>query len=101
MPSNFSSCSIDPAGSVLADVNIIGTGRGLPEEMRVTVGLPEISVTGGLFGSDVGLNSATVPLTKTELPTEAAEGGAVEVKTNMPSDVFGSASISASGVCMK
>ena len=45
------------------------------------------------------LNSITVPVTCTRLPTTAAAGGAVEVNTRMPSDVAGLPS--PVGSCMK
>ena len=42
-----------------------------------------------------------MPLTLTALPTAAAGGGDDEVKTKIPSEVFGSASYPAVGVCRK
>jgi hypothetical protein len=47
------------------------------------------------------MNSCTVPVTLTELPIAAAAGGADEVKTKTPSDVFGSESAFASAVWRK
>ena len=64
----------------------------------MTAGVPPISVTGGLTGSWGGTNSLTVPATFTKSPTDTV--GALEVKTNTPSEVLGSASTSASGVWM-
>ena len=66
----------------------------------MTVGVVS-SVIGGLAGSDGGTNSATVPVTRTSAPTTAPAGGAVDVKTKMPSEVAALASTSASGVCRK
>ena len=71
---------------------MIGSGSGLPVERTDTVGEPPISVVGGLWMSAEGMNSWTVPATLTSLPTTAPAGGALDVKTKTPSDVFGSAS---------
>ena len=75
IPSNRSSCSRPPVGLKSALVKAIAAGSGLPVETWLTVGVPEISVWGGLFGSDEGLNSWTVPETLTMAPTAAAAGG--------------------------
>src|SRR6266508_1103300 len=101
IPSYFSSCSIEPVGSVSVAVSVIGAGNGLPLESRITLGAPAISVTGGLLGSAPGMNSWTVPVTLTSLPTAAPGGGADEVKTKTPSDVLGSASSKPGFVWMK
>ena len=97
MPSNLSSCSIEPAGLVSAADKVMGVGSELPVEITDTVGEPPISVTGGLFRSCEGMNSCAVPMTETELPITAAAGIELPVKTKTPSDVFGSASTVASG----
>ena len=49
-------------------------------------------MAGGLPRSWLGMNSCTVPVTQTSLPTAAAAGGAEEVNTNTPSEVIGSPS---------
>ena len=92
MPSKRSSCSNAPAGLVSALVSNTASGSGLPVLTALTVTPPEISVCDGLFGSLLGMNSCTVPMTHTSFPTAAAEGGAAEVNTKMPSDVAGSPS---------
>ena len=56
---------------------------------------------GGLLGSWEGTNSWTVPVTSTSFPIAAPAGGVPPVKTKIPSEVAGSVSASASGVCMK
>ena len=86
IPSYFSSCSIEPPGFVSAAVIVIGAGNALPVETSDTVGEPENSVWGGLFGSAEGMNSAIVPLTLTRLPICAAAGGALDVKTEFAWD---------------
>ncbi len=83
-----------------AAVSVIGAGKGLPVEISDTLGVIS-SVAGGLLTSALGINSCTVAVTVTLLPITAAAGGAVEVKTKTPSEVFGSASAFASGVCKK
>lgn len=85
--------------SLSVGVSAIAAGRGLPVEVTETVGLVT-SVKGGLPGLAPGMNSETFPMTVTSLPIAAA-GSALDVKTRIPSDVFGSASASASGVWMK
>jgi hypothetical protein len=82
---------------LVAAVITIGAGSGLPVESWITLVGAVSSVSGGESGSCVGTNSETVAVTCTRLPTAAPAGGAAEVKTKMPSDVFGSASTSASG----
>src|SRR5258708_26303220 len=77
MPSYFSSWLMDPAGSVSVTVSVTGVGKGLPVLINDTAGDPEISVAGGLLGSLLGINSLTVPVTWTRLPTAAAAGGAL------------------------
>src|SRR5207247_9925050 len=89
--SYLSSWSKLPAGSGSVLVSRTGAGRGLPVESTSTVG-PEISVSGGLVGSEAGMNSVTVPVTLTSLPMAAAGGGSELVKTNTPSEVLGSPS---------
>lgn len=84
-----------------AAVRRTGAGSELPVETSTTEIAPESSVVGGLFGSEDGTNSWTVPVTITELPTAAAAGGAEDVNTKTPSEVFGSASASTSGVWRK
>src|ERR1041384_3465043 len=96
MPSYFSRLLMSFT-SVAAAVIVIGAGNGFPVESRVTEIVPPSSVAGGLFTSADGMNSCTVPPAETELPTAAAAGGALEVNTNTPSEVFGSASTCASG----
>lgn len=44
------------------------------------------------FGLVEGVNSSTFAVTRTRLPTAALAGGALEVKTNTPSEVAGSPS---------
>jgi len=61
MPSYFSRFS-KLFGFKSAGVNVIATGSELPVETTPTVG-PVSSVTGGLFGSLLGLNSETVAVT--------------------------------------
>src|SRR5437868_6917787 len=65
------------------------------------VGVPAISVTGGLSGSLAGMKSCTRPRTVTRLPTAAVAEGVLLVKTKIPSEVLGSASASESGNWMK
>src|SRR5215471_10777036 len=100
IPSNFSRL-FRSFTSVSAAAITTGAGSGLPVETNVTVGDPAISVVEGLLGSDDGMNSWTVPATTTEFPTAAAAGGALDVNTKIPSEVFGSASALTSGVCKK
>src|ERR1700754_2259107 len=79
-----------PARLRIVVVNTIGAGNGLPLELIATLLLlEEICVR--------LKNSVAVPVTVTASPT-AADGEA-PVKTNIPSDVFGSESIF--GSCMK
>src|ERR1041385_505246 len=101
MPSYFSNWSIGPAGLVAATVKVTGVGKGLPLLISVMVGDPEISVEGGLLGSLLGMNSFTVPVTCTMFPTVAVAVGRLEVKTNTPSEVLGSASAALSGFWIK
>jgi hypothetical protein len=54
IPSYFSSWSIGPFGSVFAAVRVIASGRELPLEITDTLGVPAISVDGGLLGSAEG-----------------------------------------------
>src|SRR5687768_13039977 len=100
MPSSRSSCSMEPPGAGNPGVNGIGAGSGWPVALSVTVG-ELISVSGGWAGSAEGTNSTTVPVTATRLPTDASAGGALDVNTKIPSDVFGSPSPVASGSWMK
>src|SRR5438309_679683 len=97
IPSKRSNCSIVPFVGVSAAVSVIAPGNALPVEDRVTLGEPEISVCGGLSGSAEGMNSETVPVTTTRFLIAAAVGGALDVKTKIPSDVFESESYSAVG----
>ena len=83
-----------------AAVSATGPGKALPVLSRVTVGLTS-SVIGSWFRSVPGVNSVTVALTRTRLPTAAVAGGALLVKTKMPSDVAGSPSTSFAAVCRK
>src|SRR5262249_16830977 len=96
MPSYFSTFS-KLLGFKSVVVKVTAAGSELPVETTPTVG-PVSSVSGGLFGSLLGRNSETVPLTVTRLPTAAAAGGVLEVKTKMPSEVVGSLSTALSGV---
>ena len=93
MPSNRSSCVGVPAGSRMAVVRVTGAGSGLPDEVTDTSPGSEASICVRLK------NSVAVPTTPTASPTAAT--GATDVNTKMPSDVCASASIDASGVCMK
>ena len=81
-------------------VSATGVGSALAVDTRVTIAEPS-SVSGGCVGSALGTYSCTVPRTCTRLPTAASAGGAALVNTNTPSDVIGSASASASGICTK
>ena len=101
IPSKRSSCSMPPAGLVSAGVRVMGVGNGLPELRKSTVMAPESSVIGALTGSAAGMNSDSVPTTRTSFPLAAAAGGALLVKTNTPSELLGSRSISASAAWMK
>src|ERR1041385_251651 len=96
MPSYFSSWSIGPAGSVSAVVSVTGVGSGFPVLISEIDG-PPISVDDGLLGSLLGINSFTVPVTCTRLPTAATAAGRPDVNTKTPSDVLGSRSIALSG----
>ena len=80
-----------------AVVRATAAGSALPLESCVTVAVTS-SVSGGLSRSAEGMNSEMVAATCTRLPMAAAAGGALEVKTKMPSEVFGSASYSVIGV---
>src|SRR5258708_7470838 len=100
MPSYFSSCNRAPAGLVSAAVRATGAGRALPVLLAKVLVTELISVCEGLAGSELGMNSATVPLTHTVLPIAAAVGGALDVNTKMPSEVAGSPS-PGEGICMK
>ena len=80
-----------------ATVSVTGVGKGLPLLISEIEGDPEISVDGGLLGSLLGMNSATVPVTCTKFPTAATAVGRLEVKTKTPSEVLGSPSIALSG----
>src|ERR1051325_2065627 len=91
---------VSDAWVVSAAVIWIGAGKGFPVEINITVGETS-SVIGGLLGSAFGTYSDIVPVTLTRLPIAAVAGGALEVKTKIPSDVSGSASTSASGVWRK
>src|SRR5437867_1094169 len=90
-----------PAGSKFAKVKVIACGRELFCDTRITLVTLLISVAGGLNGSEPGLNSWILPVTATRLPIAAAIGGALDVKTKTPSDVFGSSSYSAAGAWRK
>src|SRR5436190_13398714 len=100
MLSYFSNWLIGPEGFVSAVVRVTGAGKAFPVLSSVTAG-EAISVNDGLFGSVLGINSLTVPVTATRFPATATEGGALEVKTKIPSEVLGSESAAASGACMK
>src|ERR1051325_4782523 len=105
IPSYSSSVSsgfeVSEGAVVSAAVSTIGDGNALPVDNTLVVGEPAISVAGGLLGSLPGMNSCTEPMTFTELPTAAVAGGALDVKTNTPSDVSEFASMSASGTWIK
>ena len=101
MPSTFSSASRVDVGLMSDAVIGIGAGSGWPVATGTIVRLPAISVSGGCTGSAPGTNSVTVPVTCSSAPTTAAGGSVDPVKTTMPSDVSGSVSASASGVCRK
>src|SRR6266542_1248932 len=100
MAAYFSSWRIEPVGFVSAVVRVMAGGSGLPVETTEVVELTS-SVTGGLLGSEPGMNSCTVAVTLTRLPSAAAAGGALEVKTKMPSDVLVFPSHSACGASTK
>ncbi len=100
MPSNFSALSGVDAALKSALLSVIGAGSGLPLDNTTIVG-PVNWVIDRWLRLLLGTNSATVPVTRMRLPTAAEAGGAVEVKTKMPCEVFGSASTFASGVCRK
>src|SRR5215212_5815479 len=104
MYSYFSSSALRLAAAGVNMASVSGAGSGLPEERIVVVGLViSVAVFGsvGVTGSSLvaEMNSATLPVTRTESPTVMAAPGAELVKTNIASDVFGSAS--ATGSCMK
>src|SRR6187551_111508 len=101
MPSTYSSASRLDVGLMSAAVIAIGAGSGSPLASGTIVSAPASSVIGGCTGSAPGTNSCTVPVTCSRAPTTAAGGSVDPVKTTMPSDVWGSASASASGVCRK
>src|SRR5215212_7735843 len=104
MYSYFSSSALRLGEAETRMASVSGAGSGLPEERIVVVGLViSVAVLGsdGVTGSSLvaEMNSATLPVTRTESPTVMAADGAELVKTNMPSEVFGSAS--GTGSCMK
>ena len=79
----------------------VAVGSGCPGgAICVTVGAVSC-VDGGSNGSALGTNSDTVPVTWTRAVKAAAAGGALDVKTNTPSDVAGLASWLASSSCRK
>src|SRR4051812_4745721 len=103
MYSYFSSSALRLGAAEVKMESGSAAGSGLPEESIVVVGLvSSVAVFGsvGVVGSSLvaEMNSATVAVTRTESPTVMPDG-ALDVKTNMPSDVFGSAS--GEGSCMK
>src|SRR5438067_7945659 len=99
MPSYFSRLLMALSGAMSVVVRTTGAGSARPLASAVTEG-PVISVVDGLFRSLLGMNSETLPVTQTELPTVAATGGALEVKMNTPSEVAGSPS-PGDGIWMK
>src|SRR5688572_11247011 len=101
MPSTRSSASRVEDGLMSDAVMATGAGSGSPVATGTMVSAPAISVSGGWAGSAPGTNSVTVPVTWSSAPTTAAGGTGEPVNTTMPSDVSGSASASASGVCRK
>ena len=88
----------------MSDEGVISTGcgSGFPRgDEGHGRGQGDSSVIGGLHGIRAGTNSCTVAVTVTSLPTAAAAGGALLVNTKIPSEVAGSVSACASGVCRK
>src|SRR6185312_2911959 len=102
MSSYFSNCGCDgkAVGERSAAVSVINAGRGIPLLFTITAVTLPISVLVPVTPNKVVVpNSITVPDTETPSPT--ATVGALEVNTKMPSEVFGSASLVASGSCKK
>ena len=101
MPSYFSAVPGNAVAPKSALVSSIGAGRATP----VATTWMEVTDTSSVIDSWLrlvaGVNSVTVPVTRTRLPTAAVAGGAVEVKTKMPSEVAGLPSTCASAVCRK
>src|ERR1700687_3297088 len=81
-----------PLAWVSAAVRTTGGGSALPVLMAKMFVVEASSVCDGLFGSDAGMNSCTVPVMQMLFPSAAVAGGADDVKTKMPSEVFGSPS---------
>src|SRR6266576_3126056 len=90
--SYFSSCNKAPVGLASGLVRTTGPGRVFPVLIAKTLLGDVSSVCDGLLGSLLGMNSCTFPVMHRSLPTAAAAGGALEVKTKTPSDVLGSPS---------
>jgi hypothetical protein len=89
IPSKRSSWSIPPVGVRFAIVSTVGAGSVRAVPLSTTVDeVNSVSVR----SLPLGVNSTTVPVTVTSLPTAAAAGGAPPVKTKMPSDVAAFAS---------
>ena len=101
MPSNFSAVPGSEAALKSALASTTGAGNGLPLLSWMIVDGETSSVIDSWLRLLPGVNSDTVAVTRTRLPIAAAAGGAVLVKTKMPSEVAGSASTSASAVCRK
>ena len=89
-----------PVGEGKVVVSATGVGSALPTDCDTTAATPLIWVSGSWPGSCDGMNSTTLPDTRTRLPTLAApRNPALVVNTNRPCDVAGFASASLSGLC--
>ncbi len=91
MPSRRSSVPGRASDASSAADSSTGAGNATPVSSTSIVG-PVIWVMVNWWGLEGGTNSATVPVTRTRLPTTAVAGGAPPVNTNTPSEVAGSPS---------
>ena len=101
MASNFSAVPGRAVGPKSVLVSGTGVGRATPVSTTWIIETEVSWVMDSWLRLELGVNSETVPVTRTRLPTAAEVGGAVDVKTKMPSDVAGLRSVAASGVCRK
>ena len=101
MPSSRSAVPGRAVGPKSALVSSTGAGRATPVASTWIDVTETISVIASWLRLVAGVNSVTVPVTRTRLPTAALAGGAVEVNTKMPSDVAGLPSAWPSAVCRK